>query len=73
MLTLLARLTLIVFSANQKKSSEYCNGEKKTKAENSRSVPVQLMLRAREKVNEMDSREPYPEPTLVPLGEKPKV
>ena len=34
---------------------------------------VQLMQGVREKANGKDSKKPYPEPTLVPLGEKPKV
>jgi len=72
-LTLPARFTRIVFRANQKISSEYCNGEKEMKSENGRCMPVELIPGAREKVLGKDSLDPYPEPTLVPLGEKPKV
>jgi len=34
---------------------------------------VLLMPKVREKGMEIDQQYPYPEPTLVPLGEKPKV
>jgi hypothetical protein len=55
------------------KSVEYRNGEKQMKARmTGRWSPVWPIPGGREKGKEKDPPYPYPEPTLVPLGEKPQ-
>ena len=56
------------------KPGEYRNGETQVKARMAvRLRMVWLFPGAREKGIEKDPPRPYPEPTQVPLGEKPKV
>ena len=67
-----SRLTWKVFHVNHYKSGEYHNDENQIKDGMSGFV-VQLIPGVVEKRTEENLRYPYPEPALVPLGEKPKV
>ena len=69
-LTFWAKPSRLVCLFNQHKSLENHNGEKETKAENSRKV--WLMPRAPEKENKKDLKQPYRELRKVPRQKKPR-
>ena len=71
-LTVLARRTHLVWCVNLDKSREYRNDENSIKRENSGRMFVSLRPGLREKGTKKNTMYPYPEPALVPLGEKPK-
>jgi hypothetical protein len=72
-LTLSARQTHIVMCVNQRRSREYRNDENLINVGIVFLWNILFMPRAHEKGIVKDFRHSYPEPTLVPLGEKPQV
>jgi hypothetical protein len=72
-LTLSARRTQIVICVNQDKSREYRNDENSINLGIVFLWNISLMPGVLEKGIVKNFRYSYPEPTLVPLGEKPQV
>ena len=73
LLTFQARAARAIARVNLHTSREYHHDENVMKARNSRRKAVCLMPGIHEKGAKKNRRHPYPEPALVPLGEKPKV
>jgi hypothetical protein len=72
-LTVRAKLTQVIYCVNQHNSRENRNDENLNKVENNVLMYISLMPGLREKGTEKKFKYSYPEPTQVPLGEKPKV